>query len=138
MSSQKLNSRGDVGEHTEPIDHGDRLGDALHRPFAPTHRHVVEQLDDHIEDCFACYAFPPAHRVRLRTTNGLERLKQEIKRRTRVVRIFPNREACLRLASALFAEQSEDWVTGHRYPDISELRQWQRDHAPKEVALTAV
>jgi len=36
------------------------------------------------------------------------------------------------------AEQTEDWVTGHRYLDISELRQWQSDHAPKEVALTAI
>ena len=55
-----------------------------------------------------------------------------------MVRIFPNRAACLRLATALCAEQSEDWVTGHRYLDIGELRQWQRDHAPKEVALTAI
>ena len=68
----------------------------------------------------------------------MERLYEEIKRRTRVVRIFPNRDACLRLAIALCAEQSDEWVTGKRYLDISELRQWQRDRAPKEVALTAV
>jgi len=103
-----------------------------------THRHAAEQLDEHIEECFACYAFPPSHRTRLCTTNGLERLNQEIKRRTRVVRIFPNRAACLRLATALCAEQSEDWITGHRYLDISELRQWQRDQAPAEVALTVI
>jgi len=106
--------------------------------WRPTHRHVADQLDEHIEECFACYAFPPTHRTRLRTTNGVERLNQDIKRRTRVVRIFPNREACLRLATALSGEQSEDWITGHRYLDISELRQWQRDHAPQEVALTAI
>ncbi len=122
----------------QTIEEARHLAGALADAWRPTHRHVAEQIDEHIEDCFACYAFPPAHRARLRTTNGLERLNQEIKRRTRVVRIFPNREACLRLATALCAEQSEDWVTGHRYLDISELRQWQRDHAPKEVALTAV
>jgi hypothetical protein len=55
------------------------------------------------------------HRKRLRTTNGLERYKQEVRRRTRVVRIFPNRASCLWLTSALAMKQSEDWLTGHRY-----------------------
>lgn len=57
---------------------------------------------------------PAAHRVRVRTTNGLERFHQELKRRTRVVRIFPNRAALLRLVSALAMEQSEEWVSGRR------------------------
>ena len=63
-------------------------------------------------------AFPLAHRVRIRTTNGLERLNEEIKRRTRVVRIFPNPDACLRLVTALCVEQSEEWVSGRRYLDM--------------------
>jgi putative transposase len=50
-------------------------------------------------------------------------LNQEIKRRTRVVRIFPNREACLRLVSALAVEQSEEWLSGRRYLDMEELRE---------------
>ena len=70
-----------------------------------------------------CLTFPEGHRRRIRTTNGQERLNQEIKRRTRVVRIFPNREACLRLVTALCAEQSEEWVTGRRYLDMEELRE---------------
>jgi len=73
-----------------------RLAGALAGQWRPTHRQVAE----HIEECFACYTFPPAHRPRLRTTNGLERLNKEIKRRIRVVRSFPNRAACLRLATA--------------------------------------
>ena len=48
------------------------------------------------------------------TTNGMERLSQELKRRTRVVRIFPNRAACLRLVTALAMEQSDEWVSGRR------------------------
>lgn len=51
----------------------------------------------------------------------LERLSQEIKRRTRVVRIFPNEEACLRLISALCIEQNEEWLTGKRYLTMEEL-----------------
>jgi putative transposase len=83
-----------------------------------THPAVARSMDEGIEDCLACLAFPLAHRARIRTTNGLERLHEEIKRRTRVVRIFPNAAACLRLVTALCAEQSEEWVSGRRYLDI--------------------
>ena len=83
---------------------------------------VAEHIEEHIEECLTCLAFPESHRRRIRTTNSLERLNQEIKRRTRVVRIFPNRESCLRLVTALAVEMSEEWVTGRRYLDMEELR----------------
>jgi putative transposase len=89
---------------------------------------VACHLEEHIEECLACLAFPESHRRRIRTTNGLERLNQEIKRRTRVVRIFPNREACLRLVTALAVEFSEEWITGRRYLDMGELR----EHSPED------
>ena len=63
---------------------------------------------------------------------------QEIKRRTRVIRIFPNRDACLRLVTALCAEQSDEWVSGMRYLDIGELRRRQPEQAGEEAALTAI
>jgi len=53
--------------------------------WEPTHPAVARMLEEAIEDCLACLAFPLAHRARIRTTNGLERLNEEIKRRTRVV-----------------------------------------------------
>jgi putative transposase len=87
------------------------------------HEKVACHLEEHIEECLSCLAFPESHHRRIRTTNGLERLNQEIKRRTRVVRIFPNREACLRLVTALAVEQSEEWLTGRRYLDMKELRE---------------
>ena len=68
------------------------------------------------------------------TASGLERLNQEIKRRTKVVRIFPNGEACLRLVTALCVEQSEEWVTGRRYLDMGDLQERRREEA-EEVAL---
>jgi transposase-like protein len=68
-------------------------------------------------------SFPDSHRRRIRTTNDRERFNQELRRRTRVVRIFPNREVCLRLVSALAVDQSEEWVTGRRYLDMEELRE---------------
>jgi transposase-like protein len=86
-----------------------------------THPAVARSLEEESEACFACLAFPLAHQVRIRTTNGMERLNQELKRRTRVIRIFPNREACLRLVTALCAEQSEEWESGRQYLDMSAL-----------------
>lgn len=82
---------------------------------------VAGHLEERVEECLSCLEFPESHRRRIRTTNGLERLNQEIKRRTRVVRIFPNRESCLRLVSAMSMESSEEWITGRRYLDMEEL-----------------
>ena len=90
---------------------------------------VAEHIEEHIEECLSCLAFPESHRRRIRTTNGLERLNQEIKRRTRVVRIFPNRESCLRLVTALAVEQSEEWITGRRYLDMGDLEEYRRRRA---------
>ena len=97
---------------------------------------IACHLEEHVEECLSCLAFPESHRKRIRTTNGQERLNQEIKRRTRVVRIFPNREACLRLVTALCVEHSEEWVTGRRYLDMEELRERRREgHQSEEVTL---
>ncbi|HMW19095.1 transposase [Accumulibacter sp.] len=58
--------------------------------------------------------------TRLRTTNGLERINREIKRRTRVASIFPNPASCLRLVSALLAECDEEWMTGKVYLNLKD------------------
>ena len=89
---------------------------------------VAEHLEEHIEECLSCLSFPESHRRRIRTTNGLERFNQELKRRTRVVRIFPNERSCLRLVTALAVEQSEEWITGRRYLDMGELE----GHRPEQ------
>ncbi len=101
------------------------------------HEKVACHLEEHIEECLACLCFPESHRRRIRTTNGLERFNQELKRRTRVVRIFPDRESCLRLVSALAVEQSEEWLTGRRYLEMEELREHRRseDCEAEEVML---
>jgi len=99
------------------------------------HEKVAEHIEEHLEECLSCLAFPESHRRRIRTTNGQERLNQEIKRRSRVVRIFPNREACLRLVSALAVEQSEEWVTGRRYLDMGELEEQRCEERQAEGAI---
>jgi putative transposase len=102
---------------------------------AKGNRKVAEHIEEHLEECLTCLAFPEGHRRRIRTTNGLERLNQEIKRRTRVVRIFPNRGACLRLVSALAVEQSEEWVTGRRYLDMAEFDEHRRQKQQAEEVV---
>jgi putative transposase len=73
------------------------------------------QAEKNLPEGFAVFDLPEARRVRMRTTNGLERLNKELKRRTRVATLFPNLESCLRLISALLAEQDEEWMTAKIY-----------------------
>jgi len=82
---------------------------------------VADLLEAEGEDALTCLNFPPQHHRRIRTTNSLERFNQEIKRRTSIIRIFPNRESALRLIGALCMEQSEEWQTGRQYLDMSLL-----------------
>lgn len=101
------------------------------------HPKVASHIDQHIEECLAHLAFPARHHVRIRTTNGLERLNQEIKRRSAVIRIFPNIESCLRLVTALVMEQSEEWISGKRYLNMEELGERQETRR-EELELAVV
>lgn len=83
--------------------------------YAETASDLANWMEANLLEGLTVFSFPEEHRTRLRTTNHLERLNQEIKRRTRVVRIFPNPESCLRLISAILMETSENWQTGHVY-----------------------
>ena len=97
-----------------------------------SHPALAARLEEELDNCLACYEVPAAHRVRVRTTIGLERFNQELKRRTRVARIFPNRAALLRLVTALAMEQSEEWVSGRRYLDMEPL--WEQQPQPTPAA----
>lgn len=75
---------------------------------------LADWMEKNIPEGLSVFSFPEAHRRFIRTTNGLERISQEIKRRTRVVRIFPNEASCLRLISAILMEEDEAWRTGRK------------------------
>ena len=76
---------------------------------------VARLLLEAEEDLLALYAFPAAHRSKLRSTNPLERVDREIGRRTDVVGVFPNDAALLRLAGSLLIEQNDEWLVSRRY-----------------------
>ena len=78
--------------------------------LTPAHPRVAGHLDMYGEEILAVYTLPEHHRKRMRTTNMLERFNEEIKRRTQVVRIFPNEQSCIRLVSALAMEENENWM----------------------------
>jgi transposase-like protein len=83
-------------------------------------------LEAGFDDATAVLMLPEKFRKRLRTTNGLERLNEEIRRRERVIRIFPNRESVLRLLGALLMEIDERWTSGKKYLDMDEYLEWQQ------------
>ena len=79
---------------------------------------LAQWAEDNLQEGFTVFDLPLAQRPRLRTTNGLERINREIKRRTRVASIFPNSASCLRLVSALLAECDDDWMSGKIYLNL--------------------
>ncbi len=85
---------------------------------------ALEVLEDGIFDATAVLALPGKYRRRLRTSNMLERLIQEVRRREKVIRIFPNKESAWRLVGALSAEKHEEWSTARRYLTMDEFYEW--------------
>lgn len=78
-------------------------------------------LEENIEEGLTVHQFPQEHRKKIRTSNGIERLNKEVKRRTRVAVLFPNKESALRLVTGVIIEIHEDWVTGKQYLDMNPL-----------------
>jgi putative transposase len=78
------------------------------------HPELAAWLESDGEQTLSCFHFPPTHWLRIRTTNPMERLNEELYRRSRVVRIFPNPASCCRLTTALLKEWHEDWITTRR------------------------
>lgn len=79
--------------------------------------------EEAIEHTLTFFRLPRQHHKHLKGTNMLERLNEEIRRRTYVVRIFPNSQSCLRLVRALAAETNENWMEVNRYIDMEDLRE---------------
>jgi putative transposase len=94
---------------------------------------VAELLEEAGEDILAVYQLPEGHRKRMRSTNMVERLNQEFRRRSRVVRIFPDESSCIRLMSALAMEFNEEWMA-RRYLDMEEQESAEEAEGQREAA----
>lgn len=84
---------------------------------------LCDWVEENIEETLTFYRWPQAHYKHLKSTNMLERINQELKRRSHVVRIFPNSASCLRLMRALTVEIHEDWIEQHRYLNMELLKE---------------
>jgi transposase-like protein len=89
---------------------------------------LCEWVEANIEETFTFYRLPKEHHKHLKSTNVLERLNQELKRRTHVIRIFPNGQSCLRLIRALAVEIHEAWLETYRYLNMEALREQRKTH----------
>jgi len=87
---------------------------------------AIEILENGLDDALAVMVLPEKYRRRLATTNMQERLNEEIRRRERVIRIFPNEASAKRLIGAMLAETHEIWSTGKKYFDMQEYREWKK------------
>jgi len=94
------------------------------KKFATSAPKFARWLEDNIEEGLTVYNYPPEHRKKLRTSNGMERLNKEIKKRTRIVGVFPSIESALRLVTGVLVEIHEDWVSRNRYLNMSLSGVW--------------
>jgi putative transposase len=88
---------------------------------------LVALVEENVEETLTYYRLPLAHHKHMKSTNMLERLNQELKRRTLVVRIFPNPASCLRLTRALAIETHEGWLEATRYLNVEHLRERKKE-----------
>ena len=99
--------------------------------------HAMEVLENGFDDATAVLELPKRYRTKLRTTNSLERVNEEIRRRERVIRIFPNRESSLRLIGAFLLEYDEKW-SGKRYLDMGDYHEWKASGGQLKTVETVV
>jgi transposase-like protein len=103
------------------------------KKWSPRYPKLTEWVEESIEETFTYYRLPRQHHKHMKSTNMLERLNEEIKRRTYVVRIFPNAESCLRLVRALAVETHENWLEANRYLNMDDLKE-QKKRQLREAA----
>ena len=96
----------------------------------------MDCLDEGFEESLTILSFPRKYRVRLRSTNSQERLNEEVRRRERVIRIFPNEDSAIRLIGALLSEFHEQWSTGKKYFDMAEYWEWKKQQEPLKPPLS--
>jgi putative transposase len=113
---------------------------ALAERYESQYPALAQMLREDIIESLAYMDFPIEHRVRIKTTNIIERLNGEIKRRTNVVRVFPNPASALRLIASVCMEQNEEWVTGKKYLNMEYLKNLNIMKKKKEnkIVLVAV
>lgn len=116
------------------IESARKAKDEFIRKYETSSPRAVELIDLAFDDITTVLMLPIKYRKRLRTTNGVERLNQELRRRERVIRIFPNEESAIRLIGALLIELDEKWQTGRKYFEMDHYYQELNKESEESVA----
>ncbi len=93
-------------------------------------------MDENEQDVLAYMAFPRQHRTKLHSTNPIERLHKEVKRRANVVGIFPNEASITRLIGAVLSEQNDEWQTASRYIQVEAFAQIDHEEIDPILSIT--
>lgn len=112
--------------------HAKQILDQIIEDYEDKAPEAVNLIEEAFEDITAVVSLPKKYRKRLRTTNSIERMNEEIRRRERVIRIFPNTDSAVRLIGAMLIEQHEKWMSSHKYFEMDEYYQYIRDQKNKE------
>jgi putative transposase len=104
------------------------------KKWGKRYQKLCDWVEGSIEETLTFYRLPRQHHKNLKSTNMLERLMEEIKRRTLVVRIFPNAASCLRLVRALAVEMHENWIEAIRYLNMGDLKEHKKEQMRRAAA----
>ena len=104
------------------------------KKWGKRYQKLCDWVEANIEETLTFYRLPRQHHKNLKSTNMLERLMEEFKRRTLVVRIFPNAAACLRLVRALAVEMHENWIEATRYLNMEYLKEHRKEQLRRAAA----
>ena len=129
---EELNTRLQNLYNAKDIDTARILLKQLIEDYAAKAPGAVDLVEEAFEDITAAISLPEKYRKRLRTTNSIERMNEEIRRRERVIRIFPNTDSAIRLIGAMLIEQHEKWMSGHRYFEMDEYYQFLQENEIKK------
>ena len=122
--ARRLEERGEIGQAMRDIFNSPTLEDVqamLQRKieqFPQTNQALAQWMEDNVREGLTVYAFPRSRHKKIPTINGVENLNKPIRRRTRVVGIFPHTDSALRLISAVMAEIHDEWLTGRCYLNL--------------------
>ncbi|WP_228547123.1 IS256 family transposase [Candidatus Neptunochlamydia vexilliferae] len=123
----KKSMKGEIAEtmrgifNSPTLEMAEEMKNRAIKEYEKTAPEFSKWLEENVDEGLTVYQIPKEHRKKLRTSNGIERVNREIKRRTRVAVLFPNTESALRLVTGVIIEIHEEWVTGKRYLDMEPL-----------------
>ena len=119
--ARRLEERGEIGQamrDSPTLEDAEAMLKRKIQAFAETNQALAQWMEENVREGLTVYVFPRSLHQKIRTINGVENLNKQIRRRTRVVGIFPHTDSALRLISAVLAEIHDEWLTGRCYLNL--------------------